>query len=115
MITENNTKYLNPPTLQLIDSVIKRFGVSESQFERFFGIPKGTIKNIRYESDRMLPSKFWHLFYDPQYDKIMRRERVKTAITEQVTKLVTKLVPKDTTNKSKNSGRPDPKLQRLLK
>jgi len=115
MITENNIKYLKAPSIDLIESVVKKFKVSESQFERFFGISKGTIKYVRMNL-REMPSKFWHLFYDPQYQLILRRDRNNShrdAGAKLGAKMVTKDTP-DTTIDSKNKVLADSKLKGLL-
>jgi hypothetical protein len=98
--------------MELIDSVIKKFNVSESQFERFFGLAKGAIKNVRYGT-RPLASKYWHLFYDPQYERTLRRDRAKTEVTKLVSESVSELTP-NKANKSKSDTKQDSKIQKLL-
>lgn len=61
---KNWEKWLHPPTIELIDEVINSFEVSYYRFEKYFGIPKGTIKKVR-TGERKLPVFYWHLFYEP--------------------------------------------------
>lgn len=58
----NARRWLSPPTIEIIDAVVKASGSSELQFERYHGIYPGCIKNIRLGGKRM-PIQFWHLFY----------------------------------------------------
>lgn len=62
---ENSRKYLKPPTLLQIESFISELGISASAFERFYGVPYGTIRKIRngYQG-RELPMRFWHIIYE---------------------------------------------------
>lgn len=61
----NLRRWLKAPTIEQIDAVVKKSGVSELQFERFHNIYPGVIRNIRWGSKRM-PVQHWHLFLDPQ-------------------------------------------------
>lgn len=63
--TQNKRKYLKAPSWVKINSFIKKCGVSESHFELFFGMPKGTIKVYRF-GNRKLPSQYWHIFFDKE-------------------------------------------------
>jgi hypothetical protein len=56
-------KYLKPPSIELILKVVKSAGVKPAQFEIFFGIAKGTIKQVKIGS-RAMPAKHWELFYE---------------------------------------------------
>jgi hypothetical protein len=76
-------KYLKPPSIQLILKVVKDAGVKATQFELYFGIPKGTIKQIKHGS-RSMPVRFWELFYEWSENKKK---------TKKVTKKVTKTQP----------------------
>ena len=46
-----------------IDSFVNFCRVSEYQFERFFRIPRHTIKTVR-RGIRSMPAKYWHIFYE---------------------------------------------------
>lgn len=112
MITENNKKYTGPPTIEIIESVVTKFNVSEAQFERFFGLSYGTIKKVRF-GERDMPSKYWHFFFDPQYNIVRRTDFGKSVVTNPVPEMV----PKNTTNKAikpKSDIDPHSKLGRLL-
>lgn len=60
---QNRTKYLKAPTLEQVESFITKLKVSGAQFERFYGIPDGTIRQIKLNK-RSLPAKFWHIIYE---------------------------------------------------
>jgi len=69
-IVEINTeKYLQPPPYDQIREYINgELKISMLHFERFFGIPTGTLKQIPF--GHPLPAKYWHLIYDkvkPKY------------------------------------------------
>lgn len=61
----NALRWLQPPTIEQIDAVVKKAGVSESRFEDFHGIYFGCICHVRI-GFRDMPIKHWHLFLDPQ-------------------------------------------------
>lgn len=61
----NTKRWLNPPTIEQIEAAVKKAGVSEFQFERYHGIYRGCIKNIRLGL-RHMPSPYWHLFLDEE-------------------------------------------------
>lgn len=62
-IDEKNTGlYLHPPSQEQIDAYVKKMGVTDAHFERFFKMPKGTIKVVR-TGYMQLPKKWWHLFF----------------------------------------------------
>lgn len=61
---ENSTKWLYPPTLDQVNTLVEQVGVSLYKFEAFFGLPKGTIKQVR-TGERQIPVKYWHVFFEP--------------------------------------------------
>lgn len=62
---ENEKKYLKPPTLMQIEQFLKELDITTASFERFYGIPLGTIRKIRHgDNGRYLPVKFWHIIYE---------------------------------------------------
>ena len=66
---DNVHRYLKPPSLAEVDAFIKELGVSDSQFERFYRMPKKTISRIRAQQIN-LQKKYWHYIYEkivPQY------------------------------------------------
>ena len=79
MVSENNYKYLKAPTIEQIEAVVKKTGVSEAQFERFHSIYDGAITHVRI-GFRELPSSYWHIFLDPSTstNKQTNRKPVKT-------------------------------------
>lgn len=105
MVVENRKKYLKAPNLSLIEKVIKKFDVSESHFELFFGIPSGTIKAMRYNSTRQMPAKYWHLFYDPPKRSTVTREDANRTVTKTVTKKESEIVPPKSKSKEKATAR----------
>jgi hypothetical protein len=56
-------KYLTAPSAQLMKEVIKDAGVRTTQFERYFGVSKDTIRHA-IKGRRDLPIKHWPLFYE---------------------------------------------------
>lgn len=60
---KNRTIYLKAPPYDQVIEFIAELGVSQSQFERFFGIAKGTIKQIQV-GNCQLPAKHWHIVYE---------------------------------------------------
>lgn len=62
---ENSRKYLKPPSSVQIDEFLHELGVTTAAFERFYGIPIGTIRKIRHgDNGRILPMKYWHIIYE---------------------------------------------------
>lgn len=59
----NKRTYLKAPEKEMIQKHIDELGVSVSQYERFFGIPIGTVPQILLGL-RELPAKFWHIVYE---------------------------------------------------
>lgn len=66
---ENRAKYLYAPTFEQIEEFRKLLKLSRPVFERFYGIPLETIKQIKSEK-RNLPAKFWHIIYEKIEPKI---------------------------------------------
>ena len=59
----NAKRWLKPPTIEQIDAVVKKSGVSELQFERFYNIYPGCIKKVRFGGYRV-PVQYWHIFLE---------------------------------------------------
>jgi len=59
---ENRAKYLKAPTVAQIKEFIAELGVTTAQFERFYGIPYGTLADV-YSGKRDISSKFWHIIF----------------------------------------------------
>lgn len=72
-------KYLHPPSIELILSVVKDAGVKPTHFERYFGIAHGTIKNIK-AGFKFMPYKHWSLFYEWECNKKVSKKRTKTVL-----------------------------------
>jgi hypothetical protein len=74
----NASRYLFPPTYEQIKSVIEKTGLSEPGFERFFGIPETTIKQVRLGKRKHLPTPYWHLIFEnsPQKDKNTAKKKL---------------------------------------
>lgn len=64
MIHPNSYKYLKAPTIEQIEAVVEKTGVSEAQFERVYGLYDGCICHVRI-GFKPLPAKHWHLFLEP--------------------------------------------------
>lgn len=82
----NRTKYLKPPTIKQLSSFIKQLGVTDTQFERFFGIPYNMITQVR-SGAKNLPAAYWHIVYEkvvPTYgDGFKNNTQVKPLIKEK--------------------------------
>lgn len=59
----NKFKYLKAPTIEQIEAVVKKAGVTDAQFERYNHIHEGAIKKIR-QGKKQMPTKHWHLFFE---------------------------------------------------
>lgn len=59
----NHLKYIKAPTMEMIQKVMDAYGVDEAQFERFFGIYRWCVKNIK-RGARTLPVQHWHIIYE---------------------------------------------------
>lgn len=87
---EIRRRYFKPPTLEEIMDFINEQNVSCAQFERFYRIPKGIMKQVRI-GNRDLPVKYWPIIYEkavPKYgtsfkelNKIIFK---KTGVTKKV-------------------------------
>lgn len=62
----NGRKYKNPPSLELVNRVIKAHGISIAKFQLLYGIADTTIKKFK-SGRRNLPVTVWHIFYN--YEK----------------------------------------------
>lgn len=60
---ENRAKYLYAPTFEQIEEFRKLLKLSRPVFERFYGIPLGTIKDVK-KGKIKLPAKYWHIIYE---------------------------------------------------
>jgi hypothetical protein len=67
--SEIKKKYLKQPSVESVIAFIKKLGVSYYQFERFYGMRNGAIKQFK-GGFKPLPVKHWPIFYEhivPQY------------------------------------------------
>lgn len=60
---ENRAKYLYAPTFEQIEEFRKMLKLSRPVFERFYGIPLETIKQVK-KGKMNLPAKYWHIIYE---------------------------------------------------
>lgn len=62
---QNRAKYLHAPPYKMIEKYVKGYLKLKSmkQFEKFFGIPSGTLILVNMGL-RELPAKFWHIVYE---------------------------------------------------
>lgn len=65
---QNKIKYKKPPTIEQINTHVKHMDMTTPHFERYFGIPYGTIGKIRC-GERELPVKFWNIIYKKMENK----------------------------------------------
>lgn len=95
-------KYLKPPDAKQIKDFITELEVNYSQFERFYDIPKGTIRHV-INLRRELPVKFWPIVYEkkvPTYGL-------------KYTKVLTKLKPFAQSTKSSTKKSQSDNIKRL--
>ena len=62
IVIENQRNFLRPPTYAEIKAVLVKLDVHAIHFERFHGIPEGTIYQVKHGS-KDLPRQFWHLIF----------------------------------------------------
>lgn len=60
---QNRRIYMKAPAYEQIMEFIKELDISGSQFERFYGIAKGTIRQVAF-GNTTLPAKHWHIIYE---------------------------------------------------
>lgn len=60
---DNREKYLYAPTFEQIEEFRKSLKLSRPVFERFYGIPLGTIKDVK-KGKIKLPAKYWQIIYE---------------------------------------------------
>lgn len=65
----NAKKWLQPPTIEQVDAVVKKSGASEPMFESFYGIAIGCIAKFRC-GYRNIPLKHWHIFLEDNNSNI---------------------------------------------
>lgn len=88
----NRKKYAGPPSVEKINAHIKFLDMTSPHFEKYFGIPDGTIALIRI-GKRDLPVRFWHIIYEKK--KTNRAAyRKRKSVTENPTKNPTESIPK---------------------
>lgn len=81
-IHPNFYKWLKAPTIEQIDAVIKKAGVTQSQFERYYGIYPRAIAHVRCGASD-LPAKYWHLFFEEPKKKVSDPVRYTKKIDRQ--------------------------------
>lgn len=90
---KNLEKYLRAPDLEQIMAFVKELKVKARQFERFYGIPDGTIRQIK-QGNRELPPKFWHIVYEKikptygvaYYQKPERKKKLPRQVPQETKK-----------------------------
>lgn len=60
---KNLETYLKEPEIEQIMAFINELGVSMTRFERFYGIPIGTIRQVKCGNTPLSP-KYWHIIYE---------------------------------------------------
>ena len=101
---EIRLKYLKPPTLQQIKDFVESQNVSYSQFERFYRIPAGVLRQVKM-GNRDLPVKFWAIFYErltPTYGTSFKEINKIVFKKKTVTKFVTQLTSDNTNSRISN-------------
>lgn len=61
--TLNRKTYLKAPEVQQTLDFISELGVTMAQFERFYGIAVGTLRQVKC-GNAELPAKHWHIVYE---------------------------------------------------
>lgn len=82
---DNVHKYLKPPSLAEIDAFVKELGITDAQFERYYGIPFRMMGKVRNGS-KPFPKKYWHFVYEkivPQY-AIPYTKKIKSKVPSNV-------------------------------
>jgi hypothetical protein len=74
-----------PPTYQEIAAVMEKVGLTGPQFERFYGIPETTIKQIR-RGTRELSPRYWHLIFENSPQKAKNSAKKKLMPRKKTTK-----------------------------
>lgn len=54
---------MKAPTYDQVKAFISELGITAAQFERFYGIAKGTMKQVKF-GNTTLPAKHWHIIYE---------------------------------------------------
>jgi hypothetical protein len=78
----NKYKYLKAPTIEQIEAVVAKAGVSDAQFERHYGLYDGCLSHV-YMGLKPMPAKYWHLFFDPATRTTTKPTTASTPITPQ--------------------------------
>lgn len=92
----NRKKYRIPPSIKLIDRVIKKLKITDAEFERVFGLHRSSIGHARM-GIRKIPAHSWHIFYEKITIKITPRSFTKRKKVEN----------KSTINSTTNLKLPD--------
>lgn len=93
----NITTYLKHPSPEEILAFVKELGVSCYQFERFFGIPNGTLKHVALGTHN-LPARYWHIIYEKQIPSYGAGIYNELPVSKTVIKTVSKKVSHSTVN-----------------
>lgn len=72
-------KYRKPPPLKKIKAIVKKQKMSGARFEKCFGIPPGTLRQVYCGRD--LPVRFWEMFYE------WGKKKPKKVVTKIVTQI----------------------------
>lgn len=59
----NRRIYLKAPTYEQVTEFINELGISGAQFERFYGVAAGTLRQVAV-GNTTLPAKHWHIIYE---------------------------------------------------
>lgn len=85
----NRYKFLKAPTIEQIEAVVKKAGVTETQFERYYGLYARAICYAR-SGYREMPVKYWHLFLEeppkPYSKRISRTPQIANEANKKVRK-----------------------------
>lgn len=92
---EIRRKYLKAPTVEEIKSFIKELKVTYSQFEVYYNIPPGTLKQVFIRA-RKLPVKYWPIIYEriiPTYGLKYTKKQAKIKKIKDTKRVNVKEVP----------------------
>lgn len=109
----NEKKYIVPPSIETIEKVIKSLKISESKFEKLFGLFNGCISHVRMGVKR-LPPRHWHLFYEKISIEIVPKTTLKRKKPQEEATPKPTPSSKNDVSTSKNIDTLDPLLNEML-
>jgi len=90
---DNIARYLNQPTVQKVESVIKYMRINKQMAEKLFGIPAGMLRQYTGGFRKTLPAQYWHIFFEIKKIRYMVKHGL-TTINAPVNSPARKKLPK---------------------